>query len=498
MALADYFHRDAVAISQVLQGFETAAFVEALEKVRIAVAFDEEAADSRDGRYLLEVSVRLLARLYPSLAFATGTSGMKFAAELSELARSINPNIETPTIEETDLVLAVGADAPTFEMPTIYAGCDGWQARVGTIGPYRTSNLGNPFGAGFAACIAVANMFRLLFFPDGASLVDNDVRFPKNACEYPGLTPTTVQEPIVLVGIGAVGNSAAWALARAPIAGQIHLVDPEAIELGNIQRYILSTRSDEGNSKVNLVDNEFQGPLRSTPHDGSWASFVTANGYTWERVLVALDSARDRRAVQGSLPRWIVNAWTQVGDLGVSTHVFLGHGACLACLYLPTETSKNEDQIMAEGLKIPELQNDVRNLLGNGQATGRALCGAIADAWGISRGLLEPYVDRPIRELWVEGVCGGGVLPLGTVGESPREVQVPLAFQSALAGLILAAETVRDVLTGGVHRKSLVRRLDVTRPIGDASRQPVLTAGTGRCMCEDSDFVETYRTKYES
>ena len=498
MALADFFHRDAVAISQVLRGFETDAFIEVLEKVRIAVAFDEEAANSRDGRYLLEFSVRLLARLYPSLAFASGAGGMKFAAELAELARSINPNIETPTFEEADLVLAVGADAPTFETPTIYAGCDGWQARVGTNGHYRTSDLGNPFGAGFAACIAAANMFRLLFFPDGASLVDTDVQFPKKACEYPSLTPSTVQNPIVLVGVGAVGNSAAWSLARIPISGQIYLVDPETIELGNIQRYILSTRSDEGESKVKIVENEFQDSLRATPHDGSWASFVTANGHTWERVLVALDSARDRRAVQASLPHWIVNAWTQVGDLGVSTHVFSGQGACLACLYLPTEVSKNEDQIIAEGLKIPEFQNDVRNVLGNGQATGRALCDAIADAWGISSGLLEPYVDRPIRELWVEGVCGGGIIPLGTVDNTPREVQVPLAFQSALAGLILAAEAVRDVLTGGVQRKSLVRRLDVTRPIGDTSRQPALKAGTGRCMCEDRDYVETYRKKYES
>ena len=71
MALADYFPRDAVAISQVLQGFKTNAFIEELEGVRVAVAFGEEAAITRDGRQLLDLTVRLAARLYPNLNFAT-------------------------------------------------------------------------------------------------------------------------------------------------------------------------------------------------------------------------------------------------------------------------------------------------------------------------------------------------------------------------------------------------------------------------------------------
>ena len=71
MALADYFPRDAVAISQVLQGFKTNAFIEELEGVRVAVAFGEEAAITRDGRQLLDLTIRLAARLYPNLTLAT-------------------------------------------------------------------------------------------------------------------------------------------------------------------------------------------------------------------------------------------------------------------------------------------------------------------------------------------------------------------------------------------------------------------------------------------
>ena len=496
MALADYFARDTVAISQVLQGFQTDEFAEELEGTRVAIAFGEEAVSRCDGRDLLNFSVRLAARLYPSLTFATVPAGERFADELIGLASSINPNIEASKTGTANVGLSIGLDAPAIDAPTVYAGCDGWLARVGTEGPYTTSELGNPFGAGFAACLAAANLFRFLFLPDGKTLLDADVSFPPDAASFPGLAAFTLTDPLVLVGVGAVGNSTAWALARTPLTGQIHLVDPQVVELSNLQRYVLCARSDEGGIKVDIAGKEFGGALQALPHQGTWASFLGANGYKWERVLVALDSAHDRRAVQGSLPRWIANAWTQVGDLGVSSHSFLGQDACLACLYLPTQESKSEDQIVAEGLKIPQFRDHVRCLLATGQGTGKELCDAVATAWGIPAERLEPYVGSAIRQLWVEGICGGGIIPLGEAGPAPRELQVPLAFQSALAGVLLAAETVRDVLADGARRRTSVRRMDVLRPAGDPSPQPALKARTGNCICEDRDFIATYRTKY--
>ena len=496
MALADYFPRDALAISQVLQGFEADAFIEELEGVRVAIAFDEEAATNRDGRELLDLSVRLAARLYPSLTLLTSPAGDEAAEELMALAISINPNIETSKSGIAHVALSVGVDAPAVDAPTVHAGCNGWVAMVGTEGPYRTSDQGNPFGAGFAACLAAANLFRFLFLPDGKASLDADNSFPPDADSFPILEASALTDPMVLVGVGAVGNSAAWALARTPLTGQIHLVDPQVVELSNLQRYVLCARSDEGGSKVDIAGKEFGGGLKARPHKEAWASFLESNGYKWERILVALDSAHDRRAVQASLPRWIANAWTQLGDLGVSSHSFLGQDACLACLYLPTQKSKSEDQVIAEGLKIPQFQTQVRFLLGNGQATGKEICDAVASGWGIPTEKLDPYAARPIRELWVEGICGGGIIPLGEAGPAPSELQVPLAFQSALAGVLLAAEAICDVLTDGARRKTLLRQMDVLRPLGELSPRPALKAGTGSCICEDQDFVAAYRAKY--
>ena len=354
MALADFFPRDTIAISQVLKGFQTDAFTEKLAGVRVAIAFGEEAVTSRDGGELLNLSVRLAARLYPRLTFATVPAGEWLVDDLMALASSINPNIEMSKSGTSNVSLSVGMDAPAVDTPTVYAGCDGWLGRVGTEGPYRTSDLGNPFGAGFAACLAAANLFRFLFLPDGTTLLDADLGFPPDAAAFPRLAAATMTDPLVLVGVGAVGNSACWALARTPLTGQIYLVDPQVVELSNLQRYTLCARSDEDGVKVDIVGKEFRGALRARPHHGTWASFVGTNGYHWERVLVALDSAHDRRAVQGSLPRWVANAWTQAGDLGVSTHSFLGHDACLACLYLPTQKTRTKTR---SSLKVSKSLN---------------------------------------------------------------------------------------------------------------------------------------------
>ena len=498
MGLADFFPRDAVAISQVLQGFQADVFTDKLKDVRVAIAFGEKAATSRDGRELLDLAVRLVARLYPNLSVVASPSGDQFGGDLAALAKAINPNIKVRRRGgSASVALAVGTDAPVVDAPTIYAGCDGWSARVGTEGPYGTSDLGNPFGAGFAACLGTANLFRLLFVPDGAELLDHDVDFPTDASSFPDLEPAVLAEAMVLVGAGAIGNGAAWALSRVPLTGDLHVVDSQAVELSNLQRYILCTRSDECAAKVKVIERAFKKKgLRPILYHGAWGSFLETHGYKWERVLVALDSARDRRAVQGSLPRWIANAWTQTGDLGVSTHSFLGEDACLACLYLPRQEQKSEDQIFAEGLRIPQFRTQVRALLGSGLGVDRGLCGAIADAWGIPAKILDPYVNRPIRELWVNGVCGGGVIPLGEAGSTPMDMQVPLSFQSALAGVLLAAEAVRDVLSSGAGRRTRVRRLDVLNRVGDTAPQFALKAGNGLCICEDPDFISVYQAKY--
>ena len=181
-----------------------------------------------------------------------------------------------------------------------------------------------------------------------------------------------------------------------PARQALHVVDPQQVELSNLQRYMLATRADESRFKVDLVGGPRSGGLDVVSHRSSLGEFLAQNGCAWESFLLGLDSARDRRAAQASLPHWIANAWTQPGDLGVSVHPRFGaEGACVACLYMPHNRLRNEDELVAETLGVPELQMDVRTLLYLGTPLQRGFLEAVA------RG-----VSRPIEALLpFEGSC---------------------------------------------------------------------------------------------
>jgi hypothetical protein len=495
MALADYYTRGALAAAQILDGFDEARFRARLEETPVGVAFDEN-ADLPEGEALTDFLVRLLARLYPRLALS-GPSAR--ARDLEVLAKAINPAIEI--VQDAAVGVVLGRIKDPFEV-TFYTGAAGWDALLSTSRPQPISASKNPFGAAAAACFAAANVFRRIFLPDWQQRVDERLRFSTWHLDTAARVTHSrsnwryLGEDSVLVGAGAIGNAALWALARIPAEGVLHVVDPQDIELSNLQRYVLARREDEGRSKTELAATLKTNGLTIIPHQLSLAEFLTRQGYKWDNFLLGLDSARDRRSAQASLPRWIANAWTQPGDLGVSTHpAFGGDGACVACMYLPNDRLKNEDELVAAALRIPHLQMDVRTLLYSNTPVQRAFLEAVASAIGMPIDNLLTFEGRSIRDLYVEGFCGGAVIPMGQAGRPPQELHVPLAHQSALAGVLLAATFARSSMVGNPVMTTATR-IDVLKKLGAHLAQPVRAARDGRCICDDSLYRDQYQKKY--
>lgn len=497
MSLADYYARNAVAAAQVLAGFDEQRIREALEKVRVGLCIGTDAAQSSEGRTLIDLLVRLLARLYPTLSIRSEIGGRTAAEETLNLARRINPAIEfssDPTVE-----VAVGTELPSAgDWPRIFVGSNAWSAFVATAGPRAVGSSDNPFGAGAAACLAAANVFRWVFLREDP-LLDKDSTFSVLESELSRTAdpPLAVSlGEVVLVGAGAIGNAAAWALSRLPVEGVLRIVDHQVIDLGNLQRYVLAERDDEGKSKVDILARYFNGKVRAKAHTLKFEDFVVSEGYLWTRMMLALDSSRDRRAAQASLPQWIANAWTQPGDLGVSSHDFL-HGACVSCLYLPEHALENEDAIIAAALGVPNQLMQIRTLLHNGQGVPRELLDVISAARIIPIERLLPFEGRTVRQLYTEGFCGGAVIPLGELGTPRQEVHVPLAHQSALSGLLLAAAAVRQA-QGLNGRGTQVTRINVMRALGFHLTQPAAKDPRGICICQDADYQDVYKSKYAS
>lgn len=496
MALADFYARGAVAASQVIAGFDEPSFRATLEDVRVGVAFGSDAAESQEGRALLDLLVRLLSRLYPTLVLQPERGGDALASELASLARSVNPNISSNGSPTVRLVVGGSVRSATECSSQIFVGSAGWQALVSTNALRGVGGSNNPFGAGVAASLAAANLFRLVFLGDNAQL-DTDIAGSILARRYerdtdPNIRGTT--GPVVLAGVGAIGNAAAWALARTPLEGMLHIVDNQAIDLGNLQRYVLANRSDEGQRKVGVAGRYFSGPLKVKEHDASFAEFVSQSGCSWPRMLLALDSARDRRAAQASLPGWVANAWTQPGDLGVSVHDF-HNGACVSCLYLPDHALQNEDAIIATALGVSDRLLQVRALLHAGKGVPRELLEAIATARALPFDALVPFEGMPIRNLYVDGFCGGAVLPLGRAGTPHQDVHVPLAHQSVLAGILLAGACVCDVVEPR-RPGTEITRINVLAPLAKHLTQRAAKDARGICICQDADYRAQYDAKY--
>jgi hypothetical protein len=499
MALADYYGRGALAAAQALQGdFEDSRFRVRLETTPLGICFDRAASEQAEGRALLDLTIRLAARVFPAIQLDPG-EGVD-AEGVAELARAINPHIELVQ-DAAQIGVALGGATRTYER-TIHAGSAGWDALISTNSRQGIGSSELPFGAGAAACLAIAEVFRRVFLPDELQGTQGELRYSTFA-PGAGTSPTPVdgftdRGPTALIGVGAIGNAVVWTLARAPIKGTLEIVDPEEIELGNLQRYVLATRGDEGASKAPFAAEELTNDVKGIPHAVTLTSFFAEHGYRWERMLLALDSSRDRRSAQASLPRWLANAWTQPGDLGVSVHpAFDSDGSCVSCLYLQQRELPSEDQLIAEALGIGDQLGQVRQLLVTGEGVQPQLAELIAQRLQRPPELLATFAGHPIRELYVQGICGGAVLPLGGPGSPRADVHVPLAHQSALAGVLLAAAYARS-LSGDPPTRSEIARLDVMRQMAVSDPQPSRKRGDGRCICEDQDFLAVYKEKWSA
>ena len=493
MPLADYYDRAAAAAGWAL-GLRPDRLRELLDAAPIEITFGANSARSREGRALLDLLVRLLARLYPRLAIVGADESL--ARELMVLAQRINPLIEDAPAPRHSIVVGLGA---TARGRPIFVGAEGGVARVSLHREQACGDGLEALGAGAAACLAAARLFRELFTTHGTR-PEKDVSFdPLRLVAGRDVTidATVAVGEVALLGAGAVGEACLWALSRSSVDAKVSVVDPEVIELSNLQRYVLAERDDVGREKGDVARRQGTARLVIEERRQRWQEFL-ADRPIWSRVLVALDRIVDRRQLAATLPRWIGNAWTQLDDLGLSTHFFGDEAPCLQCLYLPQGEIPDEDDVVAAALGIEDLQfrNMLRQLLYTGEGVTQELLDAVAAGLALPAEALEPYRGRSIRDLYSEGICGGALVPVERQKNADAEMHVPLAHQSALAGVLLAAALLVDA--SGIQRDRRDRvRVNVLRPLADqVLGRRFRRDATGRCICRDEAYTRAYQSRW--
>jgi hypothetical protein len=307
-----------------------------------------------------------------------------------------------------------------------------------------------------------------------------------------------------LVGVGAVGHGFVWALRRVPwLKGLLFVIDGEEYDSSNPQRYVETTASQSGFKAPAAAARRWaSASLRIEAADVDWATHLTrltTDRQNWllDRVVLAVDNARDRIMAQAALPRRIYNAWTRRENLGISRHDFL-NGPCLCCLYEPQGQRPNRDEQVAQslGMNEPADNKRVRAYLDTGTPLDDEALAWIGDRMRLAEGQrlrLSEFRGKSIDALYSEGVCGGFLMPGEAGTAAPAEV--PMAFQSAMAGICLAAELVVDAGELRNQTLSAITELNLLRSMPRRLNRPQLPT-SGCAICQDSDFRSTYLEKY--
>ncbi len=450
-----------------------------------------------NARWSAELLVNLVARLYPRISISGGPS---ICESLATLAKGINPTISIEPLTQADAVtVVIGSD----DVPgaAIFVRSDGWTT---TVTDHAVSSLPgppNPYAAAAGAAIAAAEVFRRVFsdrLPEGEPL--RQVRLSlldfgdTEGADLPlGETPLG---DVALVGLGAVANGAMWALARhRTLTGRAWLVDPERIELSNLQRYVLTSDSDVGRSKVDIAAALLSGTsLTLEPREETLETFADSfpDSFAVRTVCISVDNVASRRRAQALLPELVLNGWTGETALGASWHIFDSEAACLACSYQPTGVGKSQTELVAEALGLGNER--VALLWVTGQAPSREELAGIGRHLGLTESHLEAWICKPLTALYSDVVCGAVPVDVRGIG---RLEAGPLAPQSALAGALLGAELVkrRDPgLAERAQRETVVLWDDVLRR--PPARWAYPRARAEGCICGDPTYQEVFKTKW--
>lgn len=473
--------------------------------------------------------VNLCARLYPVIRVV---APRRIVDECRGVALQINPLCEIVEAVVGGQELEGEASDGVICWATKTSGPDaigiapvGWDVVIDPVDPPRIEST-NVLTALAAAAIAASELFRQVFAeylkgerraasPGRFSLLTNAPHPNQPLPELPSDIPLG---RVHLVGAGAVGQAAIYTLARVSATGTLTVVDPEVISESNLQRYVLATDADVGASKCALAQRALaKSRLDVVAVEAEWNIGLpeTKNAQV---VCAAVDSAETRIALQASLPARVYNAWTQPQDIGWSRHERFSDKPCLACLYWPTGSRPSYHELVARSIKQHELRVlayvlnkipinvplqsaqiprvDGREPPAESQQwMRRSLLEDVVAALGVEPGSLAQWRGRLLPDLYRDGICGGALIR-SQRADVPTEMAVPLAHQSVLAGIMLAAQLViaaRPELLA--HRSDAIEsRLDLLSGFPQVVGRP--RQRSANCLCADQDFVRAYMRKW--
>lgn len=471
----------------------------------VAIRLGPRCRERDNPKWIAELLANMLSRFYPVLVLSGDDRTL---AAVSEIARSINPSIELREGDRGDVTVGVGLTGNDCE-DVVAPAASGWVAMLSFTGSADPDGPANPYSAAVAAALAASEIFRRMFhgyLPEpyrrpgsdyALSLLDHGTSTGADLA----LAPDALGQ-VVLGGVGAVANPALWVLARHQnLEGEMWLVDPERIDLDNLERYALATDRDveKRTLKVDLGVRELA-RSRVTAHAKPVPLDVFAgtfgDGFPFPTLCVSPDNIDARRQAQSLLPRLLVNGATGEGNIGVSWHRFDSSRPCLCCVYHPGDPPKSDTQKVAEALGLDH--DKAAKLWAANKAIGKEDFDKVAAELGLTDGQQAEWRGRSIREFYTGFVCGAVRMELPA---AKKAASVPLAHQSVLTGALMAAELIKRTspsLEALSQPASAFQCYDVRAPLGTQWISAGISEPVRDCICQDPDYRAVYEEKWGS
>jgi len=518
MSLARFYSRIANAVGSLVGS--SGDLTSFLSETAVALQAASGVPDDPSHHEGFLLATNLCARFYPRLHIV---GPKELQEECAALALRINPQCDIDTASHSSAVTLAWGCRSTAERQVVVSPV-GWRVRVDQPSAEELVPT-NLFTSLTAANLGVGELFRTIFarfLPFG------------RACSTPGTFPLltleeTAEDPpelphgiplgrVHLAGAGAVGQAALYTLARLPVTGTLVAVDPESLALSNLQRYVLAFDDDVGRSKCALAARALSGTrLAFEGVEAEWGA-DQLNLEPVECVCTALDTVAARIGVQVGLPHRIYNAWTQPADVGWSRHEVFGEEPCLGCLYIPSGPRPSQHELIGRALRQADLRvlayltanvpvnrplqpEQLPRLVNlplppdSASWVERSILEDIGQALQMDSSQLSAWNGKQISDLYQEGICGGAIVS-DTRGDLPQDVAVPLAHQSAFAGVMLALElVVSSTPELRSFRSPFVEaRFDVLAGLPQVFGRP--RQRTQGCFCTDESYLARYRKKW--
>lgn len=381
---------------------------------------------------LLDLTVLVTADLTDPTALALASDVIEL---LGRTVREVTRQVPAGSVSAE---LVIGAASGRMDAKHIFAQIDAHGATLSQDRPATAlpCALTHRLLCAWVACYACAVLLDRAIDADLPFNLPSPFKLPFAEL---GLDLEALDQPVdvghvYLAGAGAIGNGLLWAGRHLDLRGRLEIADDDHVDSGNLNRQIWFHEPDIEASKAERLAQHAQPffpHLTLVPRTSRLQALQERSVGPWlQRLIVAVDSRRARRALQNECPGEVFDAsTTDISEVVIHYHQQPTDLACLSCIYEPDPVEFSREAHIAEhlGVSVEEVRSERVNVAAAECIHMRFPHLAVGSLVGLA-------YDSLFRSL-----CGEGALKAAT----QREQTAPFAFVSCLAGVMLALELVR-------------------------------------------------------